>query len=162
MPCELSQTPQITCMNKLFSDISTNPKSWAIIFCLFIYIPTDKAYSLDTVSLKQGFTQGILVPNKTDLTKLPLGKIFKVNHSKFTLQFFFNNKDIFGFILKREQNYGIIVRLCFFRSCEESPYDINQVIAMPQSPAKDRSFFSIKYPLGLNYDFQGVEFLPIK
>ena len=148
-------------MSKFFSGISTSLKAWVFVFCFFICPPADKAYSFETISLKRDSTQIIPVPSKIDLTTLPLGKIFRVNHSKFTLQFFFNNRDIFGFIVKRKANLGIIAHLCFFRSCEESTYDLNRVIAMPQDPQPDRTFFSIKIPHGLQYDFQGLEFLPI-
>ena len=161
MPREFSQIPKTTCMTKLFWDISTNLKPWVFVSYLFIYASADKAYSFDTISLQQDSTQGIPVPSRLDLTKLSIGKTFQVNHSKFALQFFFNNRDIFGFIVKREQNFGIIVHLCFFRSCQESPYDLKQVIAMPQDPRSDRTFFSVRFPRGLQYDFQGIEFLPI-
>ena len=66
-----------------------------------------------------------------------------------------------GFITKRKFNHGILVHLCFFRSCEETKYDINHVIAMPQDNRDIKNFFSVKFPVGLNYQFQGVEFLPI-
>ena len=148
-------------MSKFFSGISTSLKSWVFVFCLFICPPAGKAHSFETISLKPDSTQGIPVPSKIDLTKLPLGKIFRVNHSKFVLEFFFNNKDIFGFIVKRKANLGIIVHLCFFRSCEESPFDFNKVIAMPQDLPSERTFFSVKFPQGLQYDFQGIEFLPV-
>ena len=162
MPCKLSEISQTTTrMSKYFLGISTNLNSWVLVFCLFIYSHPDKAYSFETISLKQGSTQGIPVSSKIDLTTLPLGKIFEVSHSKFTLQFFFNNRDIFGFIVRRKSNIGIIVHLCFFRSCEESPYDLNKVIAMPQDPRPKRTFFSVKFPEGLQYNFQGIEFLPI-
>lgn len=133
-----------------------------MVTCLLIYASTEKAYCFDTVSFKQYSAQSIPVPSKVDLTKLPLGKIFVVNNSIFTLQFFFNNRDIFGFILKRESKFGIRAHLCFFRSCEESPHDINQIIANPQVPPYDQAFFSVKIPLGLQYEFQGLELLPFK
>ena len=162
MPRELPEISQTnTCMSNFFSGISTSLKPWIFLSCLFIYTPISEAYSFETISLKRDFTQGIPVPSKIDLTKLPLGKIFRVNHSKFVLEFFFNNKDIFGFIVKRKANFGIIVHLCFFRSCEESPFDFNKVIAMPQDLPSERTFFSVKFPQGLQYDFQGLEFLPI-
>jgi len=151
----------VTYIRKYYSGISTNCKNWIAAFCLFFCVPADNVHGFDAVSFEQGSIQSIPVPSKVDLTKLPRGKIFQVNHSKFTLKFFFNNRDVFGFILKREPNFGIILHLCFFRSCEESPYDSNQIVAMPQDSPSDQTFFSVKFPRGLKYDFQGMEFLPV-
>ena len=148
-------------MPKFFSNILTSWKHLILAACLLIHVSAEDAYCFETVSLKKYSVQKIPVPSKIDLTKLPIGKTFQVNHSKFTLQFFLNNRAISGFIFKRERNVGIIVHLCFFRSCEESPYDFNQVIAMPQDPSPDQTFFSIKFPPGLQYNFQGIEFLPV-
>ena len=150
----------MTFLLNFFSDTSTNWKSWIVAFCFF-FSTADNAYCFDTIAFEQYSTLSIPLTSKIDLTKLPFGKIFKVQHPKFILQFFFNNNDVFGFISKRKRNFGIIVHLCFFRSCEENPYDLNRVIAMPQDPPSERTFFSVKFPEGLQYDFQGLEFLPI-
>jgi len=142
----------------------TKCKCWAVSTILayaIISIPNN-AYCLETISLKQYSDLNILVPSKVDLTKLPVGKIFQVNHSQFTLQFFFNNRDIFGYIFKRKQGTGIMAHLCLYRSCEETPYDLRNVIAMPFEPPYDKTFFSIKFPHNLQYNFQGLEFLPLK
>ena len=140
---------------------SHNFKTWIITLSLCIFPYKNTAYCFETISLKNYPRQVVSVPSKVDLTTLPHGKTFKVLHPKFTLEYFFNNRDIFGFIFKRELNFGIIAHLCFFRSCEENPYDINKVILMPQDSVYKNSFFSIKLPYGLQYDFQGLEFLPI-
>jgi hypothetical protein len=78
------------------------------------------------------------------------------------LQFFFNNRDIFGFIFKRKPDIGIMAHLCLYRSCEETSYDLRNVIAKPFEPPYDKTFFSIKFPSNLQYEFQGLEFLPHK
>ena len=149
------------CRSKYCQNILTNWVFWAIAISLYCFILTGKAYCHNTISLKQDLIESIIVPHKVDLTTLPRGKRFKVDHPNFTLEFFFNNRDIFGFIIKREFNFGIIVHLCFFRSCQESPHDINTVISMPQDPPSDQTFFRVRFPYGLQYSFQGIEFLPI-
>ena len=142
----------------------TKCKCWAVstILAYAIFSIPNNAYCLETISLKQYSDLNILVPSKVDLTKLPIGKVFQVNHSQFTLQFFFNNRDIFGFIFKRKPGTGIMAHLCLYRSCEETPYDLRNVIAKPFEPPYDKTFFSIKFPQKLQYDFQGLEFLPHK
>ena len=142
----------------------TKCKCWAVstILAYAIFSIPNNAYGIDPISLKQYSDLNILVPSRVDLTKLPIGKVFQVNHSQFTLQFFFNNRDIFGFIFKRKPNTGIIAHLCFYRSCEVTPYDLRNVIAKPFEPPYDKTFFSIKFPQKLQYDFQGLEFLPHK
>jgi len=136
-------------------------KSITIIF--FLLLTQEQAYPLDSISFKQYSNLNILVPSKVDLTKLPIGKIFQVNHSQFTLQFFFNNnRDIFGYIFKRKRGTGIMAHLCLYRSCEDTPYDLRKVIAKPFEPPYDKTFFSIKFPQKLQYEFQGLEFLPHK
>jgi len=147
-----------------FPNFLTKCKRWAVstILAYAIFSIPNNASCLETISLKQYSDLNILVPSKVDLTKLPIGKVFQVNHSQFTLQFFFNNRDIFGFILKRKPGTGIIAHLCFYRSCEETSYDLRNVIAMPFEPPYDKTFFSIKFPHNLQYNFQGLEFLPLK
>ena len=137
---------------------------WAgsiILTCVISLVPNN-ASCLDSISFKQYSDLNILVPSKVDLTKLHLGKVFQVNHSQFTLQFFFNNRDIFGFIFKRKPGTGIMAHLCLYRSCEVTPYDLRNVIAKPFEPPYDKTFFSIKFPQKLQYNFQGLEFLPYK
>ena len=126
----------------------TKCKCWAVstILAYAIFSIPNNAYCFDTISLKQYSVLNIPVPSKVDITKLPMGKTFQVNHSQFTLQFFFNNIDIFGFIFKRKPNVGIIAHLCFYRSCEETSYDLRKVVAKPQEPPYDKTFFFCKTP----------------
>ncbi len=120
----------------------------------FLYLLTpEQIYSQDSISFKQLTDNSIPVPSKIDLTKLPRGEIFKVTHRDFTLQFFFNNN---------RDNTGIMAHLCLYRTCEVSPYDLRNVIAKPFEPPYDKTFFSIRFPQKLQYDFQGLEFLPHK
>ena len=151
--------PHTPCLNFL-----TKCKCWAVstILAYAIFSIPNHAYCLETISLKQYSFLNIPVPSRVDITKLPIGKVFQVNHSQFTLQFFFNNRDIFGFIFKRKPNIGIIAHLCFYRSCEETSYDLRKVVAKPQEPPYDKTFFSVKFPSNLQYEFQGLEFLPYK
>ena len=136
-------------------------KSITIIF--FLLLTQEQAYPLEIISFKQQSDNTTPVSSKIDLTKLSRGDIYKVDHHDFLLQFFFNNnRDIFGFIFKRKQETGIMVHLCLYRTCEETPYDLRNVIAKPLEPPYDKTFFSIKFPQKLQYDFQGLEFLPHK
>ena len=131
--------------------------------CLLLHALSSSGYCYDTVSLREYSILNTPVPSKIDLTRLPLGKTFQVNRlPQFTLQFFFNNRDIFGYIFKRSPKYGIRMHWCFFRSCDESPHDLNQIIARPQVPPFDEVFFSVKFPPLLQYNFQGLEFIPIQ
>jgi len=134
----------------------------SLILIGVISLASNNAYGVDPISFKQYSDLNILVPSRVDLTRLPIGKVFQVNHPQFTLQFFFNNRDIFGFIFKRKPNTGIMVHLCLYRSCDESAYDLRHVIAKPFEPPYDKTFFSIKFPQKLQYEFQGLEFLPHK
>jgi len=162
-PCGLKQKAQtMTHLPKYFSGITANWKLLLVTVCLFLHASIESAYCIDTVSFKKYPILSIPVPNKVDLTKLPRGKTFQINHPQFILQYFFNNKDIFGMVLNREPKYGIIVHLCFFRSCEETPHDLKKIIARPQVPPFDQTFFSVKFPHQLQYEFQGLEFLPFQ
>ncbi|SVD89962.1 uncharacterized protein METZ01_LOCUS442816, partial [marine metagenome] len=57
-------------------------KCWAVstILAYAIFSIPNNAYCLETISLKQYSDLNILVPSKVDLTKLPIGKVFQVNH----------------------------------------------------------------------------------
>ena len=133
-----------------------------IIIIYLIFAVANIVYPLDKISFNQQTKKSITIPNKVDLTKLQRGEIFKVVHDDFVLQFFFNNIDIFGFIFKRKPNIGIMAHLCLYRSCEETPYDLRKVIAKPFEPPYDKTFFSIKFPQRIQYEFQGLEFIPHK
>ena len=128
-----------------------------LIFCL-LWIPSSPTYALERVSLKQYPTLSLQVPNPMDTSKLPARKTYQVNHEEFVLQFFFNERDVFGYILKRNKSRPIHFRWCFFKSCEESAYNYNKIIAQAFNPPYDSGFFSIKFPSYLNYSFQGIEF----
>ena len=161
---KILKKPQSPPPHTPFPNFFTKFKFWAVftILAYTIFSIPNNASCLDSISFKQYSDLNILVPSKVDLTKLPIGKAFQVNHSQFTLQFVFNNRDIFGYIFKRKPDTGIIAHLCFYRSCEETPYDLRNVIAKPFEPPYDKTFFSIKFPQKLQYDFQGLEFLPHK
>ena len=136
-------------------------KSITIVF-LLLFTPK-QTYPFDSASFKQQSDNTTPVSSKMNLTKLSRGDIYKVDHDDFVLQFFFNNnRDIFGFIFIRKRDTGIMAHLCLYRSCEETPYDLKKVIAKPFEPPYDKTFFSIKFPQKLQYDFQGLEFLPHK
>ena len=115
-------------------------------------------WAIEKVSLNTQPATGIMVPNPMEMENLPKRKTYQVNHETFTLQFFFNEKDIFGIILKRDKSRSIHFRWCFFRSCEESPHDYKKVIAENHGPPFTQGFFSIPNPFYLNYSFQGIEF----
>ncbi len=127
------------------------------ILILFLFWTTP-AYAVEGVSLKKYPALSFQVPNPMETSKLPARKTFQVNHEEFILQFFFNERDVFGYILKRNKRRPIHFRWCFFRSCEESPYDYKKVIAQAFHPPYDSGFFSIKFPAYMNYSFQGIEF----
>jgi hypothetical protein len=126
-----------------------------LILCL---LWTPPAYAVEQVSLKKYQALSLQVPNPMETAKLPARKTFQVNHEEFVIQFFFNERDVFGYVLKRNKSQPIHFRWCFFRSCEESPYDFKKVIAQAFNPPYDSGFFSIKFPAYLNYSFQGIEF----
>jgi len=121
-------------------------------------ILTPSLWAMEKVSLKTLPQTGIIVTNPMVIASLPHRKTYQVNHEAFTLQFFFNEKDIFGMILKRDKRRPVHFRWCFFRSCEESTHDYRKVIAEPSSPPFALGFFSIPYPFYLPYGFQGIEF----
>ncbi len=103
-------------------------------------------WAMEKVSLKNHPETEVIVPNPMEISKLPHRKTYQVNHEAFTLQFFFNEKDIFGIILKRDKKRPIHFRWCFFRSCEESSHDYKKVIAEISCPPFNQGFFSIPYP----------------
>lgn len=151
---------------KISNSHSTNIfLSWKIylaVTLLSITITSQSVHCHEQVSFKQYKENTIPVASKVDLTTLPKGEIYKVIHPDFVLQYFFNNLDIFGFIFKRNNKLGIKAHLCLYRSCEESKYDLKTIIAKPRKPPYDKTFFSIKFPVGLQYEFQGLEFISIK
>ena len=128
---------------------------------LFLSLPNlfpPSLWAIKKISLKAHPDTGITVQNPIEISKLPRNKTYQVIHEAFILQFFFNEKDIFGIVLKRDKRHSIHFRWCFFRSCEESPHDYKKVIAETYGPPFDNGFFSIPNPFYLNYSFQGIEF----
>jgi hypothetical protein len=128
------------------------------ILSTLLPISPPRLWAMEKVSLKTNPETGIIVDNPMEIASLPRRKTYQVNHEAFTLQFFFNEKDIFGMILKRDKSRPIHFRWCFFRSCEESSHDYKKVIAEFSSPPFAQGFFSIPYPFYLPYSFQGIEF----
>jgi len=116
------------------------------------------AYSFENISLKKYNIQATKVDNPVDLTRLPLNKTFQVNSPDFILQFFFSGPNVLGIIFKRNLDKALFVRWCFFRNCEESPFDYVSVIGQPHRPPLVNGFFEIQFPPGLNYHFQGLHF----
>lgn len=110
------------------------------------------------ISLKKYSILSIPVPNPMDLTRLPRGKTYQVSTPNFLLHFFFNGRNLSGLIFKRNKEKGIRLRWCLFRNCEHSPYDYSVTIAEPFSPPFEDNFFTISFPPGLQYEFQGIEF----
>ncbi len=129
---------------------------------VFAVLLSAQSIAQEPVSLKTYPELAIPVPNPVDMTKLPVGKTFQIADPQFVLQFFFNGRDIYGVILKREKEHTIFLHLCFFRSCEESKYDYIEKIVSPFEPPYEKMFFSVKLPRQKNYEFQGLEFFSIK
>jgi hypothetical protein len=135
-------------------------KRWlSFLLTLFIWQPSATfSGEIENISLKTYKTLSTPVPNPMDMTKISPGNGYQVTDPKFILQFFFDGKDIYGIILKRDKEVSIYLHWCFFRSCEESPYDINIKIVNAFNPPYDQSFFNAKLPAKLNYRFQGLRF----
>ena len=138
--------------------LTHKPIYFAPLTCLLLLLIAKPSLAINKISLKKYPQLSIQVPNPMETAKLPSRKTFQVNHEDFILQFFFNERDIFGYILKRNKSRPIHFRWCFFRNCEESPYDFKKVIAEAFNPPFISGFFSIKFPAYLNYSFQGIKF----
>ena len=122
--------------------------------------PPSHATVFEPISLKKYTQRAFPVPNPMVISKLDYGKTFQVSSPRFIIQFFFNNKNIIGMVLKRDKKYPLRLRWCFFKNCEESQYDYKSVIAEAYSPPFDQGFFEIKFPPTIRYRFQGLEFSP--
>lgn len=130
-----------------------------IVTILFVgFNLTTTVYSFEAISLKKYQTQAIKVNNPVELIRLPLNKTFQVNSPDFVLQFFFSGPDVLGIIFKRNLDKALFIKWCFFRNCEESPFDYVSVIAQPNGPPLANGFFETKFPPGLNYHFQALHF----
>ncbi len=135
----------------------------SFLLILFIWKPSVPfSQEIKTISLKTYQELSILVPNPMDLTKISPGNTYQVTDPKFVLQFYFNGKDAYGVIFKRDKEYSLFMHWCFFKSCEESPYDINIKIATALTPPYDQLFFSARLPPKLNYRFKGLKFYTVK
>ena len=143
------------CMFKLFI---LKTICFTLFTCLLLLLVAKPSSAINKISLKKYPQLSIQVPNPMETAKLPARKTFQINHEDFVLQFFFNERDIFGYILKRNKSRPIHFRWCFFRNCEESTYDFKKVIAEAFNPPFSSGFFSIKFPAYLNYSFQGIKF----
>ena len=133
-------------------------KALIALLTILLNMPLNIAWAVENISLRAVEPTGVIVPNPMETAKLARGKTFQVNHKTFSVQFFFNEKDIFGVILKRNKKHSIHFRWCLFKSCEESQYDYIKVIARISAPPFENGFFSIPYPSYLPYSFQGIEF----
>ena len=142
----------------MFKLLTHSPIYYTPLTCLLLLLIPKPSLAINKISLKKYPQLSIQVPNPMETAKLPIRKTFQVNHEDFILQFFFNERDIFGYILKRNKRHPIHFRWCFFRTCEESPYDFKKVIAEAFNPPYSSGFFSIKFPAYLNYSFQGIKF----
>ena len=142
----------------MFKLLTHSPTYYASLTCLLVLLIAKPSLAINKVSLKKYPQLSIQVPNPMETAKLPPRKTFQINHEDFVLQFFFNERDIFGYILKRNKSRPIHFRWCFFRNCEESPYDFKKVIAEAFNPPYSSGFFSIKFPTYFNYTFQGIKF----
>lgn len=133
-------------------------------FCtlLILFLLITPSSGVEKISLNSYPILSLPVPNPMDLTVLPSKKTFQVTNSHFILQFFFAGGEIYGIIFKRDKDYSIHMRWCFFRSCEESSYDYTSVIAPAHKPPFDQGFFSAKLPPQIKYRFQGLEFRAVK
>ena len=138
--------------------LAHKPIYFAPLTCLLLLLVAKPTSAVSKISLKKYPQLSIQVHNPMETAKLPPRKTFQINHEDFVLQFFFNERDVFGYILKRNKSRPIHFRWCFFRSCEESPYDFKKVIAEAFNPPYSSGFFSIKFPAYLNYSFQGIKF----
>ena len=120
--------------------------------------PALPAFSFEKISLKTYKSTAIKINNPVDLTRLQINKTFQVNSRDFILQFFFSGPDILGIIFKRNLDKSLMMRWCFFRNCEESPFDYVSVIGPRNGPPLANGFFQIKHPPGMDYRFQGLNF----
>ncbi|GJL80257.1 MAG: hypothetical protein NPINA01_32460 [Nitrospinaceae bacterium] len=136
---------------------------FSVLVLLFFCYPSPLfSNESEKISLKTYPQLAIPAPNPMDLTELPTGKSFQITHPDFILQFFFNGKVIYGVILKRSKEISIYIHWCFFRTCEESPYDYKVKIADAFTPPYDQTFFTGKLPAQIKYQFQGLEFFTLK
>ncbi len=146
-------------------EISRYKSKLLLLFLLILFIwqpPASFSQEIENVSLKTYKQLSIPVSKHLDLTKISPGKGYQVTDSEFILQFYYDGNDIYGIILKRDKEISIFMHWCFFRSCEESPYDIKLKIASAWTPPYDQTFFNAKLPENLSYRFQGLKFYTVR
>ncbi len=147
------------------SEISGNKSKWGLSFLLILFLWQPSApfsQEVENISLNTYKELSIPVPNLIDMSKISPGKGYQVTDPSFILQFFYDGNDIYGVILKREKEVSIFIHWCFFKSCEESSYDIKYKIAKARTPPYDQTFFNAKLPENLNYRFQGLKFYTVR
>ncbi len=110
------------------------------------------------VSLKQPTAKAIAVQNPVNLMELPPDTVLQINHPQFILQFLVSGQKIRGIIFKRNLDFPIHIRWCFFRNCEESVFDYKTVLAQPHEKPFNEDFFRVMLPVKFNYKFQGLHF----
>ena len=135
----------------------------SLLLIHFLWQPSATfSQEIESISLKTYKQLSIPVPSHMDLTKISPGKGYQVTDPWFILQFYFDGKDVYGVILKRDKEVSIFMQWCFFRSCEESPYNFKLKIATAGKPPYDQTFFNAKLPAKLNYRFQGLKFYTVR
>ena len=140
-----------------FQPLNSNLKViYFSVFLLTLFSPSAHAY--ENISLKEYPALATKVDNPVNMMRLPKGKTFQVNTDHYVLQFFFSGQNLLGMIFKRDLSLPIHLRWCFFRNCEESPFDYKVVIANPHQAPFKGNFFEVKFPPGLQYQFQGLHF----
>ncbi len=133
------------------------------LLVLFIWQPSAPlSQEIKNISLKTYSQLAIPVPGLIDMSKISPGNSYQVTDPKFILQFYFNGKDIYGVIFNRNKEVSIFMQWCFFKSCEESAYNIKSKIASALIPPYDQLFFSGNLPPKLNYNFKGLRFYTVK
>ena len=131
---------------------------YILILALLTFATPLSANNLKEISLKKYSFLSIPVPNPLDISRLPLGKNYQVIHERYILQFYFSYQHIRGIIVKRDMQYPIHLRWCFFRNCEENSLDYVSVIAQPNQPPVEEEFFWVRFPPQIKYSFQGLHF----
>lgn len=156
------------CVSKVFSSIpglrflsrtQLPPRPAPILLlALVLLIPVQTTSAQSLISLRQYQTKATLLTNPFDLTKVTQGPVYQVNHRDFILQFFFTGQNIQGIVLKREKNLPILIRWCFFRNCDRSPYDYKAVLAQGYQRPYPEDTFQVRLPIKFDYHFQGMHF----
>lgn len=142
---------------KRFSAAILRNHLFAILIVLSLLL-SPRSLSAEKIALRKHPTQSHVVPNPVDLTKLSNNQMFHIIDEAFTVQFFFNGQDLFGSIVTRQKEQALFLRWCFFRTCEESPYDYNVLLGEPYRAPFEDIVFHARFPPGILYTFQGLKF----